>query len=450
MDLEEQQRIIHELDLRAGGLAARERVVERVIGAGFLVAATALAFGGDLAGVSMLAVAGAVVAFVVAGRVEFDMSGGFAVPTQLAFIPMLFVVPASLLPLAVGLAWLLTRLPDVIGGRLSPERLWVTVGNGWLSMGPALLLIVAGAHDAGDAGLALLIAALLAQFAMDALLSAFREALVHARTLREQLQELRPVAVTDAALTPVGLLIGLQAQTHAWAPFALVPLLGVLATFARERRERVRSLAELSNAYRGTALVLGDVVEADDGYTGEHSRGVVQLAIAVGMRLGLSADQLRNLEFGALLHDVGKIAIPNEIINKPGKLDPYEWQVIKTHTIEGQALLDRVGGFMSAVGRIVRSHHERWDGGGYPDGLAGEAIPLEARIIAACDSWNAMTTCRSYRDALTPEAAREELIACSRTQLDPRIVDILLEIVSGDIPIAPPNPSAAAAYVADG
>ena len=96
------------------------------------------------------------------------------------------------------------------------------------------------------------------------------------------------MAVTDAALTPVGLLVGLQAQTHAWAPLALVPLLGVLATFARERRERVRSLAELSNAYRGTALVLGDVVEADDGYTGEHSRGVVQLAMAVGVRLGLS------------------------------------------------------------------------------------------------------------------------------------------------------------------
>ena len=127
--------------------------------------------------------------------------------------------------------------------------------------------------------------------------------------------------------------------------------------------------------------------------------------MAVGERLGLSAEGLRNLEFGALLHDVGKIAIPNEIINKPGKLDPYEWQVIKTHTIEGQAMLDRVGGFMSDVGRIVRSHHERWDGGGYPDGLAGEAIPIEARIIAACDSWNAMTTCRCYRTALPLRAA---------------------------------------------
>ena len=166
----------------------------------------------------------------------------------------------------------------------------------------------------------------------------------------------------------------------------------------------MRSLAELSNAYRGTAYVLGDVVEADDAYTGEHCRGVVQLALEVGERLGLSPEQSRNLEFGALLHDVGKIAIPNEIINKPGKLDAHELQVVKTHTTEGQALLDRVGGFMSDVGRIVRSHHERWDGGGYPDGLAGEAIPLEARIVAACDSWNAMTTTRSYRKAMPFDA----------------------------------------------
>ena len=145
-------------------------------------------------------------------------------------------------------------------------------------------------------------------------------------------------------------------------------------------------------------------MEADDGYTGEHCRGVLALALDVGTRLGLDADRLRNLEFGALLHDVGKVAIPKHIINKPGKLDPHEWQVIKTHTIEGQRMLDQVGGFMSQVGEIVRSHHERWDGGGYPDGLAGEAIPLEARIIAACDTWNAMTTTRSYRTAL-PEAA---------------------------------------------
>ena len=138
---------------------------------------------------------------------------------------------------------------------------------------------------------------------------------------------------------------------------------------------------------------------------------MVDLAVEVGRRLRLPADRMRNLEFGALLHDVGKVAIPKAIINKPGKLDEDEWAVVRRHTIEGQRMLDRVGGFMREVGVIVRTHHERWDGRGYPDGLAGEAIPLEARIIACCDTWNAMTTTRSYRAALSEDVAAHELRA---------------------------------------
>ena len=148
----------------------------------------------------------------------------------------------------------------------------------------------------------------------------------------------------------------------------MLPLLGLLAVFARERRDRLEQLLELNDAYRGTALVLGDVVEADDGYTGEHSRGVVRALPRRRRAARTHRRAPRNLEFGALLHDVGKIAIPKEIINKPGKLDDDEWTIIKTHTIEGQKLLDTVGGFMREVGLIVRSHHERWDGGGYPTG----------------------------------------------------------------------------------
>jgi putative nucleotidyltransferase with HDIG domain len=185
------------------------------------------------------------------------------------------------------------------------------------------------------------------------------------------------------------------------------------------------------------ALVLGEVVEHDDSYTGEHCRQVVELALAVGERLGLDADRRRNLEFAALLHDVGKVAIPKDIINKPGKLDAAEWELMKTHTIVGQRMLDRVGGFMSDVGRIVRSHHERWDGGGYPDGLSGDAIPLEARIIACCDSYNAMTTDRSYRAALPPGVAAAELSRCAGTQFDPRVVDAALAAV-GEPVTAPP------------
>jgi HD-GYP domain-containing protein (c-di-GMP phosphodiesterase class II) len=431
-DIATQQRILDELRLRGGGLADREAVVERVLGGIFLVVAVALAWGAAPSGASLLAIAGATLAYAVAARVEFDVAGGFVVPTQLAFVPLLVVTPARYVPLVVGLAFVLARVPDLMRGRSSAARLWVAFSNGWISLGAALVLVLAGVHDGAEAGVAVLVAALLAQVILDVLMSALREAALRGPNLLQQLSELREVVAIDTALTPIGLVVGLYAVDQPWAPFALIPLLGVLGIFGRERRQRVRSLAELSSAYRGTAYVLGDVVEADDSYTGEHCRSVVQLVMRVGERLTLSPEQLRNLEFGALLHDVGKIAIPKEIINKPGKLGPDEWQVVKTHTTEGQALLDRVGGFMSDVGRIVRSHHERWDGGGYPDGLAGDAIPLEARIISACDSWNAMTTDRPYRNALPAHQAIDELVACSGSQFDPEVVHVLLEIVSAE------------------
>ena len=154
----------------------------------------------------------------------------------------------------------------------------------------------------------------------------------------------------------------------------------------------------------------------------------------VAKEIGLDADRCRNLEFGALLHDVGKIAIPKEIINKPGQLDSDEWTIMRTHTIAGQKMLDRVGGFMTEVGRIVRSHHERWDGGGYPDGLSGEEIPLEARIITCCDAWNAMRTDRVYRKALSYEVALTELLCNNGTQFDPAVVAALLRVVGLDAP----------------
>jgi len=215
-------------------------------------------------------------------------------------------------------------------------------------------------------------------------------------------------------------------------PLALAPL-GVLRTFSRKRRSRVEGMTELNQTYRGTVRVLGDLVEADDGYTGAHSREVVALAVAVGERMKLSPEDLRDLEVAALLHDVGKVTIPKAIINKPGKLDPDEWRIVKRHTIEGQRILDRLGGFMCEVGEIVRSHHERWDGTGYPDGLAGTDIPLASRIIACCDAWNAMTTDRSYRDALSPAIAARELEEGAGTQFDPVIAEVLLSATAGAV-----------------
>ena len=242
----------------------------------------------------------------------------------------------------------------------------------------------------------------------------------------------------DAALSGIALVVAEDIHTTPMAALALVPLLGLLAVFAHERHQRLHSMLELSSAYRGTALVLGDVIEADDGYTGEHCKSVVSLALEVAEHLGLSPERQRNLEFAALLHDVGKIAIPKEIINKPGKLDPHEWTIIKTHTVEGQKMLERVGGFMRQVGLIVRSHHERWDGGGYPDGLAGEDIPLEARIITCCDTWNAMRTDRPYRKALSHDVAVAELVSNAGGQFDPHVVETFVRLVApADQPDAP-------------
>jgi HD-GYP domain-containing protein (c-di-GMP phosphodiesterase class II) len=123
------------------------------------------------------------------------------------------------------------------------------------------------------------------------------------------------------------------------------------------------------------------------------------------------------------------------VLNKPSRLSPREFELMKTHTIEGQFMLDRVGGLLAEVGEIVRSCHERWDGGGYPDGLAGEEIPTAARIVFACDAYNAMTTDRAYRSAMSPQAALEELAANAGTQFDPEVVSALAEVVEEGEPM---------------
>ena len=177
-------------------------------------------------------------------------------------------------------------------------------------------------------------------------------------------------------------------------------------------------------------MLLGDVVEADDAYTGSHSRDVVTLVLDVASRLGLDARGQRDAEFAALLHDIGKIKIPGEIINKPGKLTDEEWAVMKTHTVEGERLLSQIGGILGNVGRIVRSCHEDWDGTGYPDGLVAADIPLVARIVRVCDAFSAMTTDRPYRKARSVGEAVAELRRCSGTDFDPAVVDALAASVT--------------------
>jgi putative nucleotidyltransferase with HDIG domain len=426
----EEQELLAETFQRNGSkLSSRELLASAMDIAGLLGVVALLCVVHRPGGLAIEPAAVSALVLVLATRVRFDTPFGFTVPIQLGFVPLLFSVPPAVAPLAVAALLLIARLPDVLRAGTPVGRLLEAPGNAWFAVGPATVFTLANIEPR-NAGMLLLATALMAQFAIDFAISSLRYAAGRAARITAQLRETWVYGV-DAALSGVALVVAQDVRNHPLAPLSLLPLLALLALFAHERHHRLKSLIELNNAYHGTALVLGDVVEADDGYTGRHSKGVVGLALEVAGVMDLRAEQRRNLEFAALLHDVGKIAIPKEIINKPGKLNPEEWTIIKTHTIEGQKMLERVGGFMREVGLIVRSHHERWDGQGYPDGLDGEAIPLEARIISCCDSWNAMRTNRSYRKALSQEVALAELRANAGSQFDPRVVEALLRVVGG-------------------
>jgi putative nucleotidyltransferase with HDIG domain len=430
----EEQELLADTFRRAGSrMSLRERMAEAAVGAGLVAVSAGLWLARPPGTFSLLDAVLCLAVLVLATMVRFETPFGFTAPIQLAFVPLLFALPVALVPPAVALALTAARIPDVLKGQVSPMRLLHTPANAWFAVGPCLVFAASGVAPT-NAGAGLLVGALAAQFAVDFVILALRLVIERGASLAAQIRESWVYAI-DAGLFAPGLVVAEEMHRFTLAPLSLVPLLAILAVFAHERRRRLESLLELGNAYRGTALVLGDVVEADDGYTGRHCKSVVELTMAVADRLGLSASRRRNLEFGALLHDVGKIAIPKSIINKPAKLDAEEWAIIKTHTLEGQKMLERVGGFMRDVGLIVRSHHERWDGTGYPDGLAGEQIPIEARIIGCCDAWNAMRTDRAYRKALSYEVALAELERNTGTQFDPRVVEVLIRIVheEGDV-----------------
>jgi putative nucleotidyltransferase with HDIG domain len=413
--------------------ARRELGVEAASAAAFLVTAAAMAaFVPSERAFDPVLAAVLIGTYAVMARIRFPIGYGFTVPTQLVFVPMLFLLPVGAVPLVVALAMVLRNLPEYVRGERHPSRALLAVGDAWHSVGPAGVLAAWGLATPELSQWAVLLAALVAQLATDDVVSTLREWAGLGISPRLQPSLLGWVTLVDVLLSPVGLLAAIAATEAPYTVLLVLPLAGLLFVFALERGARMRQAIELSRAYRGTTLLLSDVLEADDEYTGFHSRSVVSLSVAVADAMGLSSAERRNVEFGALLHDVGKIAVPKEIINKPGPLTEDEWVVIKTHTIEGQRMLDRVGGLLSQVGRIVRSSHEKWDGTGYPDGLAGHEIPVGAAIVSCCDAFNAMTTDRSYRAALSLDQAIEELEANSGTQFSPAVVAALLAVLRED------------------
>jgi putative nucleotidyltransferase with HDIG domain len=414
-------------------LRGRERVTETMTAAAFLATAVAMAalIPSDRA-FDLLLAATLVGTYALLARVRFPIGHGFTIPTELVLVPMLFLVPVGAVPLLVAAGMLLGSLPEYLSGDRHPTRILVGIGDAWHSVGPAAVIAVAGITAPHLADWPVLLLALAAQLALDSADATVREWAGLGISPKLQPGLLGWVTLVDVLLAPPGLLVAIAAYQEPYAVLLVLPLAGLLVLFALERGARVRQAIELSRAYRGTTLLLGDVLEHDDEYTGLHSRSVVSLSVAVADSLGLSSAQRRNVEFGALLHDVGKIAVPNEIINKAGPLTEDEWLVIKAHTIEGQRMLDRVGGLLSDVGQIVRSSHEKWDGSGYPDGLSGEQIPVEAAIVSCCDAFNAMTTDRSYRAAMSLEEAIDEVHANAGTQFSPAVVDALMRVLEAE------------------
>ena len=205
-------------------------------------------------------------------------------------------------------------------------------------------------------------------------------------------------------------------------------LLGGLAHQAKLAIANASSFEGLERTFLSTVEALANALEARDEYTSSHARWITDTALLVGQELGLDGDTLKRLELGALFHDIGKIGIPNSVLLKPGPLTEEERDLIETHPELGAKIIAPIDQLQDVCG-IVRACHERWDGGGYPDNKAGEEIPLEARIIFACDAFHAMTTDRPYRQALDPEEALRRLEEAAGSQFDPRVVEVCLRVL---------------------
>jgi HD-GYP domain-containing protein (c-di-GMP phosphodiesterase class II) len=192
--------------------------------------------------------------------------------------------------------------------------------------------------------------------------------------------------------------------------------------------EQAALFSSLERSYFETVEALSSALEAKDAYTLDHARSITDMSADVGRRLGMREDEIRDLKLGALLHDIGKIGVPTEILSKPGPLTDDEFEVMKEHTVIGERIIADVE-FLQGVRPLVLHEHERWDGAGYPHQLKGEEIPLGARIIFVCDSWHAMTSDRPYRQALPDAEALRRLRAGAGSQFDPSVVDAFCDLM---------------------
>jgi diguanylate cyclase (GGDEF)-like protein len=572
-------------DRRPRRPSARDLGVSAFLAAFFL--GTAVGLGALLAWNRPLSIVDAavlVVAYAVVSRVEFEVGPGSAVPIQLAFVPMLFVLPLALVPTCVAAGYLLGALPDYLAGRAHPTRFLVILSSSWFSVGPVVVLSAAGSRS-GVAGAAVLVAALGSQLVFDGVSSSLRERLAFGHSPRSLLPSFASIWSVDVLLAPIGLLGARHGQLGV---LLVLPLALLLHVIARERQARIDRALTYGRAYRGAFAdahhdelckignrrklvadmdrLAGDLVlavydlngfkdyndrfghpagdallqrlagrlsavahahggeayrlggdefcvvaavaaeaverlldesqsalsedsegidvsacfgavflpsEARDAnaalaiadqrlYTQKHMsrlsrsqphvalleamferdpelrdhvRNVASLSVAVAVQLGFASRELEELALAAELHDIGKIAVPDSVLQKPGPLTAEERALMQQHTVVGQRILAAVPA-LQQVGLVVRATHERWDGAGYADGLAGRAIPLAARVIAVCDAFEAMISPRPYAAARSTADALDELRRCAGTQFDPEIVAVFCRLLESREPAA--------------
>ncbi len=406
----------------SSSLPPRERNAELLLGVLLLAAVAALAtLAPSARPLTLAGAAGLIALHSLAQRVRFDVGAGYTAPTQLVLVPMLLIAPPAAVPIMVALGCVVARLPGYLRREVHITRMAFALPDGWHAMGAAIVISALAPGGPALRHWPIYLLALAAQLVFDVGSSTLREWLANGASPKLHVRLLGWVALVDVLLAPAGLLAALAGARQPVAIALVLPTVGLIAVFARERRSRIDHALALSHAYRGTAMLMSELLTASDDYTGgEHSHGVVALALAVGDELGMDGRERRDLEFAALLHDVGKIHVPDAILNKPGRLTDDEFEVIKRHPADGQQMLERIGGVLANVGVIVRHHHERWDGRGYPDAIAGDDIPLPARIICACDAFSAMTTDRSYRRAMPVSEALGSCASARAASSTPR------------------------------
>jgi putative nucleotidyltransferase with HDIG domain len=216
---------------------------------------------------------------------------------------------------------------------------------------------------------------------------------------------------------------------------AELDIIAIIANSVGTGLENARLLTELQTSYVSTLRSLISIIEAKDPYTKGHTERVASYSVALADRIGLGEEDLRRIMFAALMHDIGKMGVLDEIVNKPDKLTAEEWELMKAHPVTGASIVEKME-FLDGIADIVRHHHEAWNGRGYPDGLHGEDIPYGARIVTVADSFDAMTTDRPYRKALSFDEAIQRLEESAGVQFDADLVKVFVQYLreQGDAP----------------